>query len=773
MRDSRADPPDRESRERRFFARAVEEAAARGAASPAERRAFRAAASELVIEELLARRVIALGGRIPEGGPIPRPRLDRKAEQIRETLRPLLQSGHFPRGGLPVPELGILREELMARGQRKAHGSWSTPSALAHPTAERVLAPLLARRDAPDLAVCDPAAGAGAFLMAALDVLSSRSGADRFEIARRSLFGMDSDPVAAALAAWSIWESCSRRDAPIEDLFANIRAGDGLSDLERGRFDAVIGNPPWETLQPSEREFLADRAEGLASGDCRDASVRGALLEGDEALREEWRLARARSREAAARLRQVYSLQGPGKLFAYRLFLEQAYRLLRDGGRLGLILPASFCFDRGALPLRRLLLDAFRLEWAFWFENREGIFPIDSRYRFGPVIAAKGGRTESFRTASGRIDPADWSSPAPPHVIWTRSMIRRLSPRHLCMLDLRHERDAGILSKIHENGRPFLGGGAGEMAFAQGDFNLTSHRSSFMTLAAIERMGAAPCRDGSWTAPGGRRYLPLYQGAMIHVLQPHAADHARGTGHGTVWKPPADPSILRPQFLVPQDAVPELPAIRIGFRTLSNATNERTVISCLMGPLPCGNSIGLLTPRGSISPALECAFGAGVMGSLAFDWAMRQRLTGTNLNRFVLEECVWPSDPDAVRPIARLALRLCTAVPWHEPMLALARQEGWGADIEPATGEAERSLLLVELDVAVARAYKVTTDDLAWMLRGCDSPPGGIRARSGDADPRGFWRIDRARPPHERHPNRVLARARQSEDSRTTEGARA
>src|SRR6185436_20912191 len=90
-------------------------------------------------------------------------------------------------------------------------------------------------------------------------------------------------------------------------------------------------------------------------------------------------------------LRARFGHQGPGKLQTYRLFTEQAVTLLRPGGRLGLLLPASLWFDRGARPVRELLLDQCRWEWLFAFENRHALFPIDCRYRFGAVIAEKGG----------------------------------------------------------------------------------------------------------------------------------------------------------------------------------------------------------------------------------------------------------------------------------------------------------------------------------------------------------------------------------------------
>ena len=146
--------------------------------------------------------------------------------------------------------------------------------------------------------------------------------------------GVDLDREATHIAADALRQRGHER--------VHIGVGDGLVDHEHESFDCILTNPPWETLQ-----------------------------DGPDA------------RSRVATLRPHFTHQGKGKLYTYRLFLERAVQLLRPGGRLGAIVPASLWFDRDAEPLRRLLLDACEWQWLFGFENRERIFDIDSRYRFG------------------------------------------------------------------------------------------------------------------------------------------------------------------------------------------------------------------------------------------------------------------------------------------------------------------------------------------------------------------------------------------------------
>ena len=62
-----------------------------------------------------------------------------------------------------------------------------------------------------------------------------------------------------------------------------------------------------------------------------------------------------------------------------------------------------------------------------------------------------------------------------------------------------------------------------------------------------------------------------------------------------------------------------------------------------------------------------------VLSSLAFDWSLRLRLGGTNLNGFVLRDCVVPRLVDTLADaLARAALQLCSTPSWCAPLLAHA-----------------------------------------------------------------------------------------------------
>jgi len=619
-------------------------------------------------------------------------------------------------------ELADQYAALLADDHRKQHGAWFTPIELAQPTADRALAPI-ATTPRP-LRVVDPAVGGGTFLRAAFRTL--RANGWSADMALASLHGVDVDATAAALAALAVWEEAGCLGDPRE-VAARIHAGDGLLELADGTFDAVLTNPPWETLQaaPTAAAYVAT-------------------------------------------LRRHFRHQGRGKLYTYRLFVERALRLLHERGVVGMIVPASLWFDRDAEPVRCLLLDGADWQWLFGFENRRKVFAIDGRYRFGAIVAQRPGPTTHVRVAFGRTELADWRSATPPHARVAATELRALSPGSGTFVEADEPRDLELLLRMQRRGSP-LCGPRGRFAWRQGDWNMTSDRRHFVLRDDAERQGFRRDGDGIWRCDDRPDLLPLLQGAMIGDLHPNVGAHARGTGHGTQWEPPPTSDSVRPAFLVRADAWRAKAAagapFRLVHRALGNASNERTMLACLLPDAPCGNSLGVLTPLPTVTapraPLRELAAAAAVLGSLAFDWALRQRLAGTNLNQFVLADCVLPElDVDVARELAGLALRLCALLPGHAGLWRAAAAEGWCPDEGPAVAAATRADLVEQLDVRVGRSFGLDEADVAWITRDCERPAAALRRVPAAALTKGFWRVDRELPPELRRPNRWRAAAR-------------
>ena len=234
--------------------------------------------------------------------------------------------------------------------------------------------------------------------------------------------------------------------------------------------------------------------------------------------------------------------------------------------------------------------------------------------------------------------------------------------------------------------------------------------------------------------------LPLYQGIMFYDRLPNVAQHIRGSGRQAEWGKGCDPnSPIQPQFLIAGEEYYKnnkvfLHGTKIGIRSLSNATNERTVIAGAISNLPAGNSVNYLTPK---STHLRPKWFA-ILSSIVFDWQARMRISGTNMNLHFFEEMGVPIPHlcDTLQILCSVGLGLSSTV-------QSASQLEWGATVLPIAAS-ERMRCKVIADAIVAFVFGLSSDDLSHVLADCDL--GNPRGR-----PTGFWRVDRDRAPELRH----------------------
>ena len=317
---------------------------------------------------------------------------------------------------------------------------------------------------------------------------------------------------------------------------------------EGAGFDGVVGNPPWETLQPNSKEFFSNidplyRAYGkqealrkqkeyfadpvterqwldyagrfasdsnwmkhcgepFGDPDEHDKSanrfsvVRGKL---NAELHRRWRNARALSSRFADP-HHPFRYRGSGKAYTYKLFVEVSHALLRGRGRLGMLVPSGIYSDHGTASLRKLFIKQCRWEWLFGIENSAKLFPIHRSYKFNPVIIEKGGSTEAIRTAFMRRNLEDWEHAEDIATPYTRAQVEQFSPKTGAILEVQSQRDLEILEKIYANS-VLLGEDGPDgwgIQYSQGDFNMTSDSKLFPPRPKWEAKGYRPDEYSRW-----------------------------------------------------------------------------------------------------------------------------------------------------------------------------------------------------------------------------------------------------------------------------------
>jgi Eco57I restriction-modification methylase len=231
---------------------------------------------------------------------------------------------------------------------------------------------------------------------------------------------------------------------------------------ERGGFDIIITNPPWEALKPQAKEFFATHSKLVSKNKMRieEFETERARLLQDPEIREAWLKYQSAFpfqstyfRAAQQYQNQISSVNGKKQgtdINLYKLFTEQCYNLLRESGECGMVIPSGIYTDLGAKQLRVMLFNETKVTGLFCFENRKAIFEgVDSRFKFVVLTYEKGGQTHKFPAAFMRHDVEELERfPKVDALEMSVDLIRHLSPDSLSVMEFNNELDVNNAEKM-------------------------------------------------------------------------------------------------------------------------------------------------------------------------------------------------------------------------------------------------------------------------------------------------------------------------------------
>lgn len=484
---------------------------------------------------------------------------------------------------------------------------------------------------------------------------------------------------------------------------------------ERGGFDAIITNPPWEIFKPNAREFFVQHNDLVKKSkmDIKQFEKEKEKLLKNSEVAEAWVEYQSQFPYVSAyyRLAEQYKNQISivnGKksgtdINLYKLFLEQCFNLLHPGGCCGIIIPTGIYTDLGTKQLREMLFSQSQLGTLFGLSNERFIFEgVDHRFKFCLLDFEKGSHTDLF-SAVFRIDPREairssqldsFLNDKDEQIEISVSLIRKLSPDSLSVMEFKNEIDIRIAQKMGKF--PLLG------EQVQGKWNLKLTREFDMT------------NDSHLFKPqsaAGR--LPLYEGKMIHQFTHQHAEPR-------YW---VDESEGREKLLGrgKRDNGQKLDyqAYRLSFRAIARTSDIRTlIVSLVVKDAFCGNSILVSSTNNSTLESLsdsEILAALTIFNSFVLDFYIRQ-MVSANINMFYIYQLPVPRITTGElyfnQIVERAAKLICTTPEFDE----LAQEVGLGSHKNGVTNEVERGKLRAELDGMIAHLYGLTEEEFAYII---------------------------------------------------------
>lgn len=536
------------------------------------------------------------------------------------------------------------------------------------------------------------------------------------------------------------------------DVFRVPAQGESVDNEQTGLcggFDVVLGNPPWEHTELKEQEWFAERHPDIAEAPGARRKRMIERLEDDDPELYTAFVEAKREHDAVSHLvrgSERYPLCGRGRINTYAIFAEIKRSLLSPVGRVGCIVPSGIATDDTTKFFFQDLVEGRSLASLYDFENREAIFPgVHRSYKFCllTMVGAARPAREGAEFAFFLHQVAELKDPDRRFRLSTED-IALINPNTRTCPIFRRQRDAEITKAIYRRVPVLVKEGPPEenpwgVSFRQGLFNMTSASALFQSREALEAEG--------WKLTGnvfeweGERYLPLYEAKMVHHFDHRFGDYDDLPEGSSSTQLPDVPLERKqnpdyqplPRYWVPEAAVDTRlektdregnviwrwnPDWLLGWRDITNTTNERTVIAGVVPRVGIGHTMPLFLTSSPVPTV------AGMMANLSafsHDFVARQKIGGTHLTYGYLNQL--PVLPPTTYEVA---------VPWHTmsvgdwllsrvleltytawDLAPFARDCGW--DGPPFRWDEERRFLLrCELDAAFFHLYLPADENGDW-----------------------------------------------------------
>ncbi|NTU52313.1 MAG: N-6 DNA methylase [Chlorobiaceae bacterium] len=497
----------------------------------------------------------------------------------------------------------------------------------------------------------------------------------------------------------------------------------------QGGFDVVLANPPWEVSQLSEEEFFTACSHpiGTMTGNARKQAIQ--LLETtDVPLWHKFLKAKRRyeGTNNFARFAERFPLTASGKVNLYALFAECISQLIGDNGRAGMIVPSGIATDDSTKAFFDSIATNGRIASLYDFENREKLFPaVDSRMKFCALTLGRQEQARfvffATRTSHLREDRRAFNLSA--------EDISLLNPNTKTCPVFRSQADAELTKKIYRRVPVLIEEGKGDagnpwkISFRQGLFNMTSDSHLFST--AIEMRASGAQRNGAnWIDIDGDLWVPLYEAKMVHQFDHRWAmyeENGEDSRDLTDAEKQDASMTAQPRYWIKESEVNAKLAGRcdrqwlMGWRDITNATNERTVIAGVIPRVGVGNNMPLWFLDQQHGPRHSATLLANFC-ALTLDFTARHKVGGTHLNFFIFKQLpILPPSRYSTEDLDFIVPRVLELTYTAHDLSPFARDLGYNGP--PFSWNTERrALLRAELDAWYAKLYGLTRDELRYIL---------------------------------------------------------
>ena len=316
-----------------------------------------------------------------------------------------------------------------------------------------------------------------------------------------------------------------------------------------------------------------------------------------------------------------------GEINTYALFTELSERMLNENGIAALIIKSSLVKMPVYKDFFGHLLDAGILYDVYMFTNRNKIFNIDSREEFS-VIYMSNSMKNTIDVALNLDNYDDFDSCN--KISLTGDELRLINPETGMIPNIKKLEDLKFLIEMAQRNKPFA------ETYGGCRFGRLVHLTNHSNVIKKEK------KEG---------YLPIYEGKFIEQYTGKYASF-KGMTDGEKYKNKASAKLIdNPQgseypearFFIESKAWKNMAknfnnTYIVAWRSLTSATNRRTMLATLLPLIPTCQSIQML----QLEDERQMLHLLALFDSIVFDYIVRLKMVGLDLTQTILKQLPVP-----------------------------------------------------------------------------------------------------------------------------------
>jgi hypothetical protein len=498
--------------------------------------------------------------------------------------------------------------------------------------------------------------------------------------------------------------------------------------FDDGGFDVVLCNPPWERIKLQEEEFFSTKNADIANAPNKSARERliKQLPQNNPDLWKEYKQALHESDSASKFLHnsERFPLTGRGDINTYVIFTDLNRQLLNGYGRAGVVCPPGIASDDTTKVFFSSLMDDHSLVSLIAFVNEKFIFPgVLHNFRFCALTMS--GKMEKIEQADFAYECQTFEDIKQPerHFTLSREDLALVNPNTFTAPVFRTYADSELTKKIYRQIPVLINEETEEnpwgISFMR-MLDMSNDSKLFRTHEQIESDGFELM--GNTPVKLDKVYLPLYEAKMINQFDHRFGSYENCLDERTHMLPETGQNnylnpnyTVQPFYYIPESEVKSRLGDKwhwkwlIAFRSIAIKASIRTATFSILPMVGAGNSMPILIFKLDKVYLSACLLGS--LNSLVFDYVTRQKISGPNMNFFIVKQLpVLPpsaySESDQLFIVPRVLELVYTS--WDIVSFA---DDVWKDSPEPL-----RSAIEKQWDQSVAETVSIDSDTPDWAI---------------------------------------------------------